>query len=37
MQLLKDKSLGDLNTVHLQVSRNSELTKHIEKLEAQVK
>lgn len=32
VQMLKDKSQGDLNTVHLQTSRNTELTKHIEKL-----
>lgn len=32
VQMLKDKSMGDLNSVHLQVSRNTELTKHIEKL-----
>lgn len=35
--MLKDKSVGDLNNAHLQVSRNTELTRHIEKLEAQVK
>jgi hypothetical protein len=29
--------MGDLNNAQLQVSRNSELIKHIEKLEGQVK
>ncbi len=32
VQMLKDKSLGDLNNAHLQVSRNSELIKQIERL-----
>lgn len=35
--MLKDKSIGDLNHTQLQLSRNSELTKHIERLERQVK
>ena len=29
--------MGDLNNAHLQVARNAELVKHIEKLEGQVK
>ena len=35
--MLKDKSVGELNNAHLQVSRNTELVKQIEKLEAQIK
>lgn len=37
IQSLKDKSTGELNNSHLQLRKNTELSKYVDKLQAQIK